>query len=105
VAAGRTTHDMQLMAQAATQVHSAGEQILGIQNNMNSSHETMMAGWSGTAASAYTNAFTAFNADFTKVLNALNNLGEKLKAAGVNYTVVEEANQTSANKISGILNG
>jgi hypothetical protein len=39
------------------------------------------------------------------VLNALNNLGEKLKAAGVNYTVVEEANQTSANKISGILNG
>jgi WXG100 family type VII secretion target len=105
VAGGTTTHDMQLMAQAATQVQSAGETILGIQNNMNSSHETMMGGWVGTAATAYTNAFTAFNADFTKVLNALNNLGEKLKASGVNYQVVEEANQSSANKIVSSLNG
>ena len=51
---------------------------------------------------AYTNAFTVFNGDFTKVITALNNLGEKLKAVGMNYSVVEEANQTSANKISGM---
>ena len=100
-----SAHDAQLMAQAATQVDSAVGQIRGLQSNLAGAHESMMGGWKGAAASTFTNAYTEFNADFNKVIVALNNLGEKLKQSGVNYTTVETANQGSANKIIGALNG
>ena len=99
-----SAHDSALMAQAATQVDSAVGQIRGLQSNLAGAHESMMGGRKGAAASTFTNAYTEFNADFNKVIAALNNLGEKLKQSGVNYTTVETANQGSANKIIGALN-
>jgi WXG100 family type VII secretion target len=103
--AGVTAHDAQLMAQAANQVNSAVDQIRSQQNSLASSHETMMGQWQGPAASTFTNAFTVFNGDFTKVITALQNLSDKLRQASVNYTAVEQANQSSANKITAALNG
>jgi WXG100 family type VII secretion target len=103
--AGESAFDRQLMAQAATQVGSAVGEIQGIQSRLAGAHDSTMGGWQGQAATAFTNAYMEFNADFTKVLAALNNLGEKLRAAGVNYNTVEEANQSSANKIVSALNG
>jgi WXG100 family type VII secretion target len=103
--AGESAFDRQLMAQAATQVGTAVGEIQGQQSRLAGSHDTMMGGWMGQAATAFTNAYLEFNTDFTKVINALNNLGDKLRAAGVNYNATEEANQASANKIAGILNG
>jgi WXG100 family type VII secretion target len=93
------------MAQAAAQVEAAVGQIRGLQNNLAGAHESMMTGWRGAAATTFTNAFTEFNADFNKVIAALDNLGEKLRASGVNYATIETANQGSANKILGALNG
>jgi WXG100 family type VII secretion target len=103
--AGVSAHDAQLMARAATQVDSAVQQIRGLQSNLAGAHESMMSGWRGAAASTFTNAYTEFNADFNKVIVALNNLGEKLQQSGVNYTTIETANQSSANKIVSALNG
>jgi WXG100 family type VII secretion target len=101
--AGLSAHNAQLMAQAATQVESAVQEIQGLQSNLNSSHDTMMAGWQGPAASTFTSAFTAFNNDFNKVIQALDNLGVKLRQSGANYTTIEEANRTSSSKILGAL--
>ena len=103
--AGVSAHDAQLMAQAANQVNSAVDQIRSLQNSLASSHETMMGQWQGPAASTFTNAFTVFNGDFTKVITALQNLGDKLRTSGVNYSTIEQANQVSANKITAALNG
>lgn len=102
--AGVSAHDAQLMGQAATQVNAAVGEIQGLQSQLASAHESMASGWQGPASSTFTSAFTEFNADFTKVIQALNNLGDKLRQSGANYTTIEQANQSSANKIIGALN-
>lgn len=105
MAGGESAFDRSLMAKAATQVGAAVGQIQGAQGRLNAAHDSTMGGWQGPAASAFTSAFGEFNADFTKVIQALNNLGDKLRASGVNYNTVEEANQTSSSKIISALNG
>jgi WXG100 family type VII secretion target len=102
--AGTSAHDAAMMAQAATQVSSAVDQIRGLQSNLASSHDSLMGAWVGSASTAFTNAYTEFNADFNKVIAALDNLGVKLKQSGANYVTIEEANRASATKISSALN-
>lgn len=96
--------DRSLMAKAAGQVEAAVGDIHGTQSRLAGAHETMMGGWQGQAAAAFTGAFQEFNVDFTKVITALNNLQEKLVQSRANYETVEESNTTSANKIAGVLN-
>ena len=103
--AGVSAHDSQLMAQAATQVSTAVGEVQGLQSRLAAAHDSTQSGWQGAAASAFTNAYLEFNTDFTKVINALNNLGDKLRASGANYATVEQANTSSANKIISSLNG
>jgi len=103
--AGVSAHDSQLMAQAATQVSTAVSEVQGLQSRLAAAHDSMSAGWQGQASTAFTNAYVEFNTDFTKVIAALNNLGDKLRAAGANYASVEEANTSSASKITQMLNG
>jgi ESAT-6 family protein len=103
--AGVSAHDSQLMARAATQVDSAVSQIKGLQSNLAGAHESMMGGWRGAAASTFNNAYNEFNVDFNKVIQALDNLGAKLRQSGANYSTIETANQSSANKIVSALNG
>jgi WXG100 family type VII secretion target len=102
--AGVSAHDSQLMAQAATQVSTTVGDVQGLQSQLAAAHDNLGGGWKGQASMAFTNAYTEFNADFTKVINALNYLGEKLRAAGANYATVEEANTSSANKVMQALN-
>jgi WXG100 family type VII secretion target len=103
--AGLTAHDSQLMAQAATQVSTAVSEVQGIQARLAAAHDSTTGGWQGQASAAFTNAYMEFNADFTRVIAALNNLGDKLRASGINYATVEQANTSSANKIIRALNG
>jgi WXG100 family type VII secretion target len=88
------------MATAAQQTQGAVDSIRGIQNTMNGQHESLMGGWKGQAATAFTGAFTQFNGDFTKVLQALQNLQEKLHASQLNYSATEAANTQAASKIT-----
>lgn len=97
--AGTASHDAQLMAQAASRVETAVNEIKALQSRLAASHESLMGGWQGPAANTFTSAYGEFNTDFTKVLTALNNLGEKLGQSGRNYTTIEDANTSSANKI------
>jgi len=103
--AGVSAHDSQLMAQAATQVSTAVGEVQGLQSRLAAAHDSMSAGWQGQASTAFSNAYLEFNTDFTKVIAALNNLGDKLRASGANYATVEQANTSSANKIAQMLNG
>jgi WXG100 family type VII secretion target len=102
--AGETTFDRNSMATAAAQVEEAVAQIRGLQSRLNGSHADTMAGWQGESASAFTAAFEEFNADFSKVISALDVMHEKLIGSRVNYNASEEANSTSANRIASALN-
>jgi WXG100 family type VII secretion target len=97
--AGVSAHDSAMMAQAATQVDSAVSAIRGLQSQLASAHDSLTGSWQGPAAQTFTSAFTAFNSDFNKVIVALDNLGQKLKQSGANYTTIEDANKASGSKI------
>jgi WXG100 family type VII secretion target len=102
--AGETAVDRAAMGTAAGHIDDALGQIRSMQTAMNSYHSELMGGWVGQAASAFTGAYTTFSADFAKVVRALDNMHEKLVGTRANYTATEEANTTSANKLSGLLN-
>jgi WXG100 family type VII secretion target len=102
--ANETTFDRSSMATAATQVESTVGQIKALQSRLNGAHGDLMSGWVGQSASAFTAAFNEFNADFTKVIQALDYMHGKLVASRVNYNATEEANATSASRISAALN-
>jgi uncharacterized protein YukE len=58
----------------------------------------------GNAATAFTNAYETFSADFAKVVNALENIHEKLIGTRANYEATEESNTATVNRVSGLLN-
>jgi WXG100 family type VII secretion target len=105
MAAGESAVNRQAMATAAQQVESAVTTIRGLQSNMNGYASQMQAGWQGQAASAFANTYEAFSADFTKVLQALQNIHEKLVATDATYTTTEEANVGQVNRVAGLLGG
>jgi WXG100 family type VII secretion target len=102
--AGETTFDRSAMATAAGQVENAVGQIKALQSRLNGAHADLQGGWVGDSATAFTAAFTEFNADFTKVIAALGVMHEKLIGSRVNYNSAEEANTTSASRIGAALN-
>lgn len=98
--AGESAFDRAQMATAANQTEQAVDSIRSTQSSMNAQHEALQGGWKGEAATAFSSAFTQFNGDFTKVLQALQNLQEKLSASQKNYTATETANTQAASKIT-----
>jgi WXG100 family type VII secretion target len=101
--AGESAVNRQAMATAAQQVESAVSTIRGMQSNMNSYAGQLQGGWQGQAASAFTNTYEAFSADFSKVLNALEGIHEKLVGTHSTYATTEETNTSTVNRISGLL--
>lgn len=93
------------MATAASQLQEAVDDIRAQQSRLTSAHSTMMGGWSGDAASAFTAAYEAFNADFTKVITAMQGMQTRLVGTRANYEASEQANTTSANRVMGLING
>jgi WXG100 family type VII secretion target len=102
--ANETSFDRSSMATAATQVESTVGQIKALQSRLQGAHGDLMAGWAGQSASAFTAAFNEFNADFSKVIQALDVMHEKLVVSRTNYNASEEANTTSASRIAQALN-
>ena len=102
--ANETSFDRSSMATAAAQVENTVGQIKALQSRLNGAHADLMQGWTGQSATAFTSAFNEFNADFSKVIAALNVMHEKLVASRVNYNASEEANATSASRIGAALN-
>ena len=92
------------MATAAQQVEDAVTQVRGQQSQLAGFHSDMMSGWVGTAASAFTAAYEAFNTDFTQVINALQEFQPKLTTSRSRYEANEQVLTTSANRVAGQIN-
>jgi len=102
--AGESAVNRAAMAQAAVQVEDAVGQVRGQQSQLGAFHGDLMAGWQGMAASAFTNAYNSFNADFTQVLNALQRIQEKLVGTHARYVANEETQTAAATRVQGLLN-
>ncbi|HEV2377926.1 MAG TPA: WXG100 family type VII secretion target [Streptosporangiaceae bacterium] len=92
------------MATAAKQVEDAVAQVRAGQSQLAGFHATLMAGWQGQAASAFTAAYEAFNADFTQVINALDEFYPKLTTTRSRYEANEETLTSSANRVASQIN-
>jgi WXG100 family type VII secretion target len=102
--AGETAVNRAQMATAAVQVEDAVGQIRGQQSQLNGYHSQLVGGWVGDAATAFTGAFESFSADFTKVLNALEGMHEKLVGTRATYQSTEDSNTATVNRVAGLLN-
>jgi WXG100 family type VII secretion target len=102
--AGETIVNRAAMATAYRQVQEAVDQVKGQQSQLGGFQEQLQAGWVGEASSAFTGAYTAFNADFSKIIQALQLIQEKLVATDRKYTANETANTAAANRVMGMIN-
>lgn len=105
MAAGESAVNRAAMAQAASQVESAVTVIRGLQSNMNGYNSQLQGGWQGQAATAFANTYEAFNADFAKVLTALQSIQEKLVSTHSTYSSTEETNTSQVNRVAGLIGG
>jgi WXG100 family type VII secretion target len=102
--AGESAVNRAAMATAAQQVEDAVTQVRGQQSQLAGFHGDMMGGWQGTAASAFTTAYEQFNADFTQVINALQEFQPKLTTTRSKYEANEQVLTSSANRVAGQIN-
>jgi WXG100 family type VII secretion target len=102
--AGETIVNRAAMATAYQQVQDAVDQVKAQQSQLAGYQSQLEAGWAGQASSAFSSAYAAFNADFTKVLQALQLIQEKLVTTDRQYTANEEAQTAAAQRVQGLLN-
>jgi len=92
------------MATAAKQVEDAVTQVRGQQSQLAGFHGDLMGGWQGQAASAFNAAYDAFNADFTQVINALQEFYPRLATTRSRYEANEQVLTSSANRVASAIN-
>jgi WXG100 family type VII secretion target len=102
--AGESAVNRAQMATAAVQVEDAVSRIRGLQSQLNAYHGELMGGWVGDAATAFTGAYESFSADFTKVINALEGIHEKLVSTHARYQATEDATTSAVNRVGSLLN-
>jgi WXG100 family type VII secretion target len=102
--AAESAVDRAAMATAAKQVEDAVTQVRGQQSQLAGFHGDLMAGWQGQAASAFTAAYEAFNADFTQVINALQEFYPKLTTTRSRYDANEQTLTSASNRVAGTIN-
>jgi WXG100 family type VII secretion target len=102
--AGESAVDRASMATAYQQLQDAVDQVRGQQSRLAGFQADLQSGWQGMASSAFATAYEAFNADFTKVITALQGLQEKMVSTQQRYSVNEQEQAASANRVQGLLN-
>lgn len=102
--AGQTAVNRAQMAAAAVQVEDAVGRIRGLQSQLAGHQGELMGGWAGNAASAFAGAFESFNADFGKVITALEGIHERLVGTRTRYEATEDSTTAVVQRVGGMLN-
>ncbi len=104
--AGTSNVDRAAMSKAVGQLEEKVQSITSTQSTLGSQINGLIgSGWSGNAATAFLRAFEDFNGQFTKVLNALDEIKNKLQFSLGHYSSTEqEQTQTATSSINAALN-
>jgi WXG100 family type VII secretion target len=92
------------MVTAANDVESALGTIRGLQARLTGINDDLAATWKGESATAFGSAYAQFGSDFAIVINALNDIHEKLVSSHVNYNAAESASTEAVSKVAAALN-
>lgn len=103
--AGQASVDRNAMNQAAAQLDDAYSVVTGLRQRLETHKSELLSGaWKGAAASAFASVYEAFDADFQKVLAAMNGLHEKMTGTHAKYVATEAEQSAVVNKVAGLLN-
>ena len=103
--AGQYTTSQETMAQGAAKVEEASTQIHGLIGSLSSEVDTMMGGWRGEAASAFTQVHEAFQQQANKINNALRQMHEALQTTHRTYGSQESNQSQTLTGLAGQING
>lgn len=98
------TTSQEAMQQGAVKVDDAAQQIQGHISNLRSEVETMMGGWSGQAANAFIGVHESFEAQATKINNALRQMHEALVSTHRTYGTQESTQTETLTGLAGQIN-
>lgn len=102
--AGQSQVDRAAMAQAAQKLDEACGTTRGIRTQLQGHKGELLSQWEGQAAAAFNRVFDAFDQDFAKVLNAMQEMQEKLVQTQQMYTRTEEDQTATVNSVANIIN-
>lgn len=104
--AQQTQADRAAMAQAATDIRSSSETTRSLKSKLAGEMTTLTSsGWQGNAATVFTQVFQDFDRQFGQVLDALDDIEEKLTGSRAVFEQTEADQQSAANKLGNLLNG
>ncbi|WP_157963987.1 WXG100 family type VII secretion target [Actinocorallia populi] len=96
--------DRAKMAQAASQIEDAANDIRGMQTGLNGRKGAMMEGWVGNASLAFNKVFTEFDQAFRTTLEQLDKIHEKLVDNRIRYEANEDQTQADIQRLNALLN-
>lgn len=102
--APQSAHSQQQMQAAAGKVTDAHAAISKIKTGLHGHHGELMTQWKGESAGKFTQVFNLFDTEFTKVLQDLNIIHEKLVHTRVKYNAAEQQKKAAVNRVDGLLN-
>jgi WXG100 family type VII secretion target len=102
--AGESAVNRAAMTTAYNELQSAVDDVKALQSRLSGVQGDLQSAWVGDASSAFNSAYTAFNTDFTKVIQAMQVMQEKLVATEKRYAANEAEQTQSATRVQGLLN-
>ncbi|MGE5289251.1 MAG: WXG100 family type VII secretion target [Micromonosporaceae bacterium] len=103
--ANEVSVEREAIQRAANQLDAAHGVVAGLRTKLESEHSTLMGGWQGQAASAFTNVYQTFDEEMGKVLAAMEQLHQNMLASHTTYVGSEEQVTQTVNRVSGLING
>ncbi|WP_157550810.1 WXG100 family type VII secretion target [Nocardioides jensenii] len=92
------------MAAGAAHVDEAAQQVQGQINTLRTEVETMLGGWGGNAAAAFTGLHQNFESQATRINNSLIAMQEALVSTRTTYASQEEQEASNMSNLSGQIN-
>jgi WXG100 family type VII secretion target len=93
------------MQRGANAVQEAHGQVQGLIQTLRGEVETVMGSWKGSAAGAFTQVHSAFEAQAQKINTALNEMHGALTATHATYSTQESDQTSTFNTMTGTING
>ncbi|GAB2910404.1 WXG100 family type VII secretion target [Nonomuraea fastidiosa] len=100
-----TTYTEGSQHSAAERAQQAVANIEQIYNRLTQIPETLGAAWQGEAATVYQQVLAEWTPQFRRVIDALNSIGENLKATGIQYNEANTQATDVAAKLRAALAG
>lgn len=93
------------MAQAAQEIESKANVIQGLRNQLQSHKSDVRASWDGNAAMTFDSVFNEFDADFAKVIKALETMHQTLSHTRIQYESREQESHEAVSEVQRLLGG